>query len=83
MSTNNFNSIEVLTEEKISRYVLSLLDKPKRLLDLREALKKKGILVSYPRLKKIVEQLIEEDLVTCFKFGKSVMYIKKEKLLTN
>ena len=71
-------SIEVLSEEIIAREVLKLLGKPMRLIQLRDELRKHGILVSYTRLKKVIDELIRKDLITCFKFGKAVMYIKKE-----
>ena len=71
-------SMEVLTDEKIAKFALMLLDKPMRLVELRDALRKHGILVSYTRLKKIMDVLVEQDRVSCFKYGKAVMYIKKE-----
>ena len=71
-------SIEVLTEDKIARAVLVLLDRPMRLVELRDALRQHDILISYTRLKKVIDQLVEEGLVSCFKYGKAVMYIKKE-----
>jgi len=74
------STIEVLTEDKIARAALMLLDRPMRLVELRDALRKHGILVSYTRLKKVIDQLVEEGLVSCFKYGKAVMYIKKELL---
>jgi len=75
------STIEVLTEDKIARTALTLLkDRPMRLVELRDALRQHGILVSYTRLKKVIDQLVEEGLVSCFKYGKAVMYIKKELL---
>ena len=75
------STIEVLTEDKIARAALTLLkDRPMRLVELRDALRQHGILVSYTRLKKVIDQLVEEGLVSCFKYGKAVMYIKKELL---
>jgi len=74
------STIEVLTEDRIANMALQVLDRPMRLVELREELRKKGILVSYTRLKKVVDQLVEEGLVSCFKYGKAVMYIKKELL---
>jgi len=76
-------SIEVLTDNKIAEAVLSFLDKPMRLIELREELRMHGILVSYTRLKKVVDQLVEEGIVSCFKYGKAVMYIKKEIITYN
>ena len=72
--------IEVLTEDKIAKAALIILERPMRLTELRGALKQYGILVSYARLKKVIDQLVEEGLVSCFKYGKAVMYIKKELL---
>jgi len=74
------STIEVLTEDKIARAALTLLERPMRLVELRDALRQHGILVSYTRLKKVIDQLLEEGLVSCFKYGKAVMYIKKELL---
>ena len=74
------STIEVLTEDKIARAALTLLERPMRLVELRDALRQCGILVSYTRLKKVIDQLVEEGLVSCFKYGKAVMYIKKELL---
>ena len=70
--------IEVLTEDAIADAALQVLDRPMRLIELREELRKRGILVSYHRLRKVMRILIERDLVACFKYGKAVMYIKKE-----
>ena len=72
--------IEVLTEDKIAKAALIILERPMRLTELRGALKQHGILVSYARLKKVIDQLVEEGLVSCFKYGKAIMYIKKELL---
>ena len=71
-------SMEVLTDDKIAKIVLMLLENPMRLVELRDALRKHGILVSYTRLKKVMDVLVEQDRVSCFKYGKAVMYIKKE-----
>jgi len=76
-------SIEVLTDDKIAEAVLTLLDTPKRLVELRVALRQHGILVSYTRLKKVIDQLMKKGYVSCFKYGKAVMYIKKELLTQN
>jgi len=76
-------SIEVLTDDKIAEAVLTLLDTPKRLVELRKELRRKGILVSYTRLKKIMDVLVGQGHVSCFKYGKAVMYIKKELLTQN
>ena len=75
------STIEVLTEDKIARAALTLLkDRPMRLVELRDALRQYGILVSYTRLKKVIDQLMKKGIVSCFKYGKAVMYIKKELL---
>ena len=77
-------SIEKLSDKKISRVVLEILEeRPYRLVDLRKVLKDRGYLVSYTRLKKVVTDLLEEGSIMCFKYGKSVMYIKKEKMNFN
>jgi len=73
-------SIETLTDEKIAEAVLKLLDNPMRLIDLRDKLRKSGVLVSYARLKKVIDMLLEQNRITVFKYGKAVMYIKKELL---
>jgi len=72
------NRVERLTDERVAQVVLRLLNEPMRLIELREALRKRGVLISYTRLKKVMDYLVEKGYVACFKYGKAIMYIKKE-----
>lgn len=73
--------VEVVTDDKIASSILEILDTPYRIVELRHELRRRyGILISYARLRRILAQLVKEGHVSCFKYGKAVMYIKKELL---
>lgn len=70
--------VTVLSDDVVKTFVLRCLDKPVRLTELRALLKQRySIPVSYTRLKRIVRQLEEENKITCFAYGRSILCTKK------
>jgi len=67
----------IIYRKDLEKYVLQIIrENPySTLKDIRSFLKERGIMISYTKLKKIVNELADQGKIRYFKYSRKILYI--------